>query len=144
MAFGIYKQGQGYWTRLMTFLGLLLMFAWGGSWVKNQVEAISFARPEGATGTDPALIWGWSSLIALVFVGAVLSYWIAYSKAGTGEFFIATEGEMKKVNWSSRKEVMGSTWVVIGVSLFLALVLLLVDLVFSTFFKGIGILDAGA
>jgi len=137
MAFGIYKQGQGYWTRLMTFLGLLLLFAWGGSWVKNQVEAIGFAE------ADRALIWGWSSLIVILFVGAVIAYWVSYAKSSTGEFFIATEGEMKKVNWSSRKEVMGSTWVVIGVSLSLALVLLLVDLLFSTFFKAIGILDSG-
>ena len=29
---------------------------------------------------------------------------------------IATEGEMKKVNWSTRREILGSTWIVIGLT----------------------------
>ena len=33
---------------------------------------------------------------------------------------IATEGEMKKVNWSTRREIIGMTWVVIGLTVFIA------------------------
>lgn len=142
MAFGIYKQGQGYWTRMMTFLGGLIMFAWGGAWLKGQVEAFRFEQVEGKA--DPAVVYGWVALISVVVIGAALSYWIAYSKPRTSEFFIATEGEMKKVNWSNRREVMGSTWVVIGVSVFMAVGIFLVDLGFSNFFKAINVLQSGS
>jgi preprotein translocase subunit SecE len=58
------------------------------------------------------------------------------------DFLIATEGEMKKVSWSSRKEVIGSTKVVIVTTLIMAAVLFVVDIVFQLFFKSIGILGA--
>ena len=50
---------------------------------------------------------------------------------------------MKKVNWSSKKEITGSTWVVVSIALLLGVVLFLIDLGFSTFFKGIGLLQSG-
>ncbi|MBI1827694.1 MAG: preprotein translocase subunit SecE [Planctomycetes bacterium] len=53
---------------------------------------------------------------------------------------IATEGEMKKVNWSSRREVVGSTKVVILFSMAMALYLFVVDIVFQTLFQAIGVL----
>ena len=139
MAIGIYKHGQGYWTRMMTFLGALLLFAWGGAWLKGLIGSFRFTRKEGAA--DLGVMYGWVALISVVVIGAALSYWIAYSKPRTGEFFIATESEMKKVNWSNRREVMGSTWVVIGVSVVMALLIFVVDLGFSNFFKAIGVLE---
>jgi preprotein translocase SecE subunit len=53
---------------------------------------------------------------------------------------IATEGEMKKVNWSTRREIIGSTKVVIVFTLLLTLVLFVVDMIFITFFGWIGVL----
>lgn len=131
MALGIYKQGQGYWTRMMTFMGGMVMFAWGGSWLYNEIRA---------TDNLAAAV----TFIATLVIGALFMYWIAYSKPRSSEFFIATEGEMRKVNWSSRREVMGSTWVVIGLAVFLALVLGVIDLLFSIFFRFIGVLQSGS
>ena len=65
---------------------------------------------------------------------------LVYYKPGSAEFLIATDGEMRKVNWSSKREVMGSTTVVILVSLSIALILSVVDVLFSQFFQMIHIL----
>jgi len=143
MAFGIYKQGQGYWTRMMTLLGLLTVFGWGAAWLSNQLGLIQPPRDEsGQYKIEPALIQGIGAFTVLI-IGAAIAYWVAYANPKTSEFFIATEGEMKKVNWSTRKEIVGSTWVVIGISVLLAACLFVVDLAFSTFFKEIGVLQTG-
>lgn len=57
------------------------------------------------------------------------------------DFLIATEDEMRKVNWPSKKEVIGSTWVVILGTLFMGLALWIVDLIFAEIFMNIGILE---
>lgn len=56
------------------------------------------------------------------------------------DFLIATEGEMKKVNWSTRKEVFGATRVVIFLLLALGLILFFVDVFFILFFEQIDVL----
>ena len=53
---------------------------------------------------------------------------------------IATQTEMKKVSWSSKREVIGATKVVILFTILLAALLFCVDLVFQFFFRGIGVL----
>ena len=141
MVLGIYKQGQGYWTRMMTFLGGMIMFGWAASWVRGEVHKTNFQT--ASDGSDPGQIFGNIGFFVVLLVGALLSYWVAYSKVRTSEFFIATEGEMKKVNWSSRREVMGSTRVVIGIAVFMALIIFLVDLMFSNIFKAVGVLKTG-
>ena len=62
-------------------------------------------------------------------------------KPKTVDFLVAIEGEMRKVNWSTKREILGSTWVVIGVSMIIAAILFLADIVFSNFFKIIGVLE---
>jgi preprotein translocase subunit SecE len=57
---------------------------------------------------------------------------------------IATESEMRKVNWPSRRELVGSTWIVICGTLLMALVLLAIDVGFVSFFQWIGVLEHGA
>jgi preprotein translocase SecE subunit len=43
---------------------------------------------------------------------AALAWWLM-NKQDNVDFLIATDSEMKKVNWTSRKELIGSTKVVI-------------------------------
>ena len=76
-----------------------------------------------------------------LLVGAVLVFYFVGSKPSSSEFLIATDGEMKKVNWSTRREVLGSTWVVIAASVMIAAVLYGVDTVFSEFFHAINVLQ---
>lgn len=59
------------------------------------------------------------------------------------DFLVATEGEMKKVNWSTRREVLGATRVVIVTVFAIGLLLFVVDLIFIAFFESIGVLRIG-
>lgn len=77
----------------------------------------------------------------LVLLGAIAVYWFVGARATTVDFLIATDGEMKKVNWSTRKDIIGSTKVVIIWCVLLVAGLFLVDLAFSTFFRLIGVLQ---
>ena len=77
----------------------------------------------------------------LMIAGAAVTYWLVGVRERSAEFLIATDGEMKKVNWSTRKDVVASTWVVILWSVLLAGGLFLVDTLFSVFFKLIGVLQ---
>ena len=78
--------------------------------------------------------------IAFAVVVGGLAWFFIYGHRGTGDFMIATEGEMKKVSWSSKEEVIGSTKVVILFTFMLALFLFVVDVVFQQAFKWIGVL----
>jgi preprotein translocase SecE subunit len=79
---------------------------------------------------------------AMIIAGGILVFWFVGSRPSAVEFLIATDGEMKKVNWSTRKDIIGSTQVVILWSVLLVGGLFLVDLVFSSFFRLIGVLQS--
>jgi preprotein translocase SecE subunit len=71
----------------------------------------------------------------------VLGYWLIGRSPRMVDFMIAVESEMKKVNWSSKREIMGSTWVVIGLTIFLALLCFLFDALFRMIFAWMGVLE---
>ncbi len=129
-----YKPEQGKYTRLGTMLGLGALIVWGGFFVRERLLPLAV---EGSpwypviTAGIPLLV------VALLLAGA---WWLVYSHRKAGDFMIATEGEMKKVNWSTRREVIGSTRVVILFTLIMAGVLFLADLAFQRFFMAIGVL----
>jgi preprotein translocase SecE subunit len=77
----------------------------------------------------------------LMLLGSILIYWLVGVRPTTSDFLINTDGEMKKVNWSSRKDIIGSTQVVIVWSLLIAAGLYLVDNVFAQFFTLVGVLQ---
>jgi preprotein translocase subunit SecE len=131
--FTIYKKGHGYWTRMGTAigaggLGLVIAFE-----IYNQVP--TFLHGEQRHDQHVAL------LAAVVFMAAwSLWVWWFTNKQSTAEFLIATDSEMKKVNWTSRAELIGSTKIVIGFVFFVALFLFSCDLLFGAFFHLIGVL----
>lgn len=129
-----YKSGQGYYTRLWTAVGGSLLILWGAGALFDQVSSI----------LDPTTSYYYpvSYGVATAFVlglGALL-YWIVGLGRRTNDFFIATEGEMKKVSWSSRREVVRSTKVVITTTLMMAAILFVADLLFMWFFSSINVL----
>jgi preprotein translocase SecE subunit len=89
---------------------------------------------------DPLYVQGGLAALVLL-VGAALVFWIVGSKPTSCEFLIATDGEMKKVNWSTRREILGSTWVVIAASFLVAAALYVIDQAFSWFFVSIDVLQ---
>ena len=50
---------------------------------------------------------------------------------GLKSYFKETQAEMKHVNWPTRKQAINYTLVVVGISLFVALLLGLFDLIFT-------------
>lgn len=130
----MYKPGQGYWTRMMTAIGAGMLVLMGGVWLANHLQSVRIGSIEPLyTSTAAALV--------VCLIGAFFIYHFVARHERSGDFLIATEGEMKKVNWSSRREVLGSTWVVIGVCLFVTAFVYLCDIVFLKFFQLIRVLE---
>ncbi|MDI6449195.1 preprotein translocase subunit SecE [Anaerobaca lacustris] len=118
----IYKSGQGKYTRLCSGFAVAAVVAFG-CWRLYQRL--------GATDLN---LWVVSLVPVGVFAGlAGLIYWLL-NKPSVADFMIAAEGELKKVNWSSRREVAVSTVVVIIVVVFMAALLGTTDLVFQMVF----------
>ncbi len=233
MALGIYKQGQGYWIRLMTavFVGILVLAgaAWGwgqagavripartwtyslvdtqlnngnasvsgetvvlmgyvgasddmqeigravieeftpdrgssstlviGSFdsddtrdIAGDAERVVVGNPDSptmgaavrsATNTPifPVQYLQTGVASTILLVGAIFLYWYVGVARRPVEFLIASDGEMKKVNWTSYREVKGSTIVVIVATFLIAGILYLVDMGFSFLFSAIGVLE---
>ena len=119
----IYKPGQGKYARLGTGFTVAVVVAFGCWRLYEMLEA-----------TDLSL-WVTSLVPVAVFAAlAGVTYWLL-NKPTVANFMIAAEGELKKVNWSSRKEVAVSTLVVIIVVFVMAALLGTTDLVFSLIFR---------
>jgi preprotein translocase subunit SecE len=129
--FEIYKRGQGYYTRMGTVIGGAVIIAGGMNYLWDQLGVFQ----------DSEQIWtlylrvGVPLVMGLVF--GLLLFWLTGSNRKSCDFLIATEGEMKKVSWSTRREVIGSTKVVILFTVLLAILLFVVDLAFLLFFSSI-------
>lgn len=104
------------------------------------VTLVSSGAVAGIAPVDPAILAGGVS-IGVVLVGAILCYWLVGLRARTVEFLIATDFEMKKVNWSTPREIMGHTWVVIGTCILLATALFLVDIALKSAFTAIRLFE---
>jgi preprotein translocase SecE subunit len=65
----------------------------------------------------------------ILLVGMALIYMFVGNKPRTVDFLIATDEEMRKVNWSTRKIIFDSTMVVIGATFFIATAIFIVDLI---------------
>ncbi len=139
--FSLYKPGQGYWTRMGTaggvvlLIGVLARFIYISlnsrtklDWiVKNGLESPGF----------PSIKISIAAIFCAVTAGLA---WYYLNKPKVVDFFIATESEMKKVNWTSRKEIVGSTKVVISFMFLMAIFLFFVDLFFAWLFWMIKVL----
>ena len=134
MSVGIYKQGQGYWVRLMSAIGLGLLVMMGVVWLWDQLSGTRIGEVE------PVYIQGGVSVLTVSICG-LIGYHLIGRKPKLVDFMIATEGEMRKVNWSTRREVVGSTVLVILLTLFIAVFCQIADLGFSAFFQWAGVLD---
>ena len=134
MAMGIYKKGQGYYTRLCTAIAYALIIAMGSWWLQNQFVGVDMGFPDVYARAVAAVL----VIVIFGFVG----YWILGRRPRTVDFLVATEGEMKKVNWSTRREVVGSTFIVIVISALIAGLCMVFDYVFAWFFTLIDVLDS--
>ena len=135
MKLEFYKKGQGYYTRLGTGLGLGLLASLG---------CLSLYRRLGGIDVSDTQIKMWiqAGVPAALFLALAFLAFKAVNTPKFADFMIATEGEMKKVSWASRKEIVASTRVVLTVVVLLSVLLGLVDVVFAKLFQAIGVLKA--
>lgn len=83
-----------------------------------------------------------AGVVSLLLVcGAACIYWLVAARPNSVDFLVDTDGEMKKVNWSTRKNIIDSTWVVVGATFLIAAVLWIFDVMLSEFFKLIKVLE---
>ena len=226
MAVGLYKPGQGYWTRVLTATAIGILTLATAAWAFRQMTVVADklprnvwvmglqsvtgsapapgseisiigVAPTGAregevigtatvkswdsssqqlrvdsfqtskTGSDPSLagavkatgfnaevkprstsglpsiapeLLSGGAAAVIILIGFIVAYYFCAMKPAAVEFLISTDMEMKKVNWSTQKDIISSTWVVIFAAVLLAATLFLVDLGFQQFFKAIGVL----
>jgi preprotein translocase subunit SecE len=131
--FKLYKPGQGYWTRMLSGIGGGVMVLGGAAWLIEKLSVIQ--------NNNVRVYAQGGEFLAVVMAVGLLVWRAVGSSPRSADFLIATEGEMKKVNWPARKEVTGSTWVVVWCVILLTLLLYVSDVVFFWLFRSIGILE---
>ncbi len=77
---------------------------------------------------------------AIVLLGALFLYRYVGTRPSSVEFLVATDSEMRKVNWSTRKIIVDSTMVVIGATFLIAGYIFVADFGLSGLVKAIGLL----
>jgi preprotein translocase subunit SecE len=136
MAFELYKKGQGYYTRLGTAIGSGIIVALGCYSLFKKLDAITI----GEVITPGIKTWIQAGVPTLLFL---ILGWLVFKLINAprcADFMIATEGEMKKVSWTTRKEIITSTKVVIITVIIMAILLALVDVGFQFLFRTLGVL----
>ena len=132
----IYKAGQGYWVRLMSAYGLGAVVALGLVWLWKEMQGVTLF------GFEPTYV-----RVVVMLIAALVFAWFGWMIIGTRrksvEFLIATEGEMRKVNWSSRREVELSTRAVIGLTIIIAVYCWAFDVGFASIFRWMTVLRTG-
>ena len=119
MNLSIYKNGQGKYTRLGTAAGGALIAAIGCLQLYRTLEAADIS------------LWVETMVPVAIFLAvSMVTFWLV-NKPNVADFMIASEGEMKKVNWSSRQEIVVSTVVVISVVIIFAVLLGAADFIFQ-------------
>jgi preprotein translocase subunit SecE len=134
MAAGIYKKGQGYWTRMMSAVAAGALVFIGAVWLWDTLAGVRIGSLQTVYVQAGA---------AVIFIGVlgVICYLVLGVNRKVVDFMIATEGEMKKVNWSTRREIMGSTWIVIGLTFVIAVIIGVLDMAYSAIFQALDVLE---
>ena len=127
--FGLYKRSQGRIARQATFAALAVVVAvaaWRmGAFFQESGRAYQFGVP-----------------LAFLAIGL----WICYRVVNIrkfADFLIGVEGEMTKVSWPARTELIRSTIVVIVTIVFLAIMLFAFDFLWNFIFDKMGVIDRG-
>lgn len=122
-----YKWGQGKDTRLYSAIAIALIAAIGCWRLYDKLHAsLDLTRTLGL----------WLSVTVPLGVFAIIAvfiYWLV-NRPSVADFLISAEGELKKVSFSSRREIAISTFVVIVVVIAMTVLLGVADFVFDLIF----------
>lgn len=134
--FEIYKGGQGKHTRIVTFVSAVVLGTIGAYVLSRNLGAF---LPQRIGGLQVRIYLQYGIPTVLVVLLGVLMFRLV-NRQTSADFLIATESEMKKVSWSSKKELIGSTKVVLVTTFIMAMILFAVDILFTILFKHLGIM----
>jgi preprotein translocase SecE subunit len=140
--FHIYKKGQGYWTRMGTVAAIGVLGLLTGNFLYDEIDRLLMAQGI-AKFLDRIHLQDPRGAYLVVTIFSLVYAWLAFhfmNKPTSVDFLIATDSEMKKVNWATTKDLMGSTKVVIGFVVVMAVMLLAYDLFFQLLFYLVGVL----
>lgn len=118
----IYKRGHGYYTRLWSAIACLALAAIG---CYKLHAKLALADNPWVQNLTPAIVWAGL---------AWFIYW-ASNRTSLADFLIAAEGELKKVSWSTKQQIISSTMIVIFVVILTSVLLGSVDVLFRLFFE---------
>jgi preprotein translocase SecE subunit len=127
--FTIYKKGQGYWTRIGTVMGAALIAILTAEFIYTRLKIHTNLSTNALIIVDAVFI----ALFGLITFRIT-------NRPKVVDFLIATDSEMKKVNWTTKKELIGSTKVVIFFMLIIMLLLFTFDTIFGYVFYAINVL----
>jgi preprotein translocase subunit SecE len=122
-----YKPSHGQYARMYTAAGLGVIAA-AGAWRVYDAFQDYTIYPR----------FGWPALFALVMA------WVIFRIVEFppfAEFLIATEGEMKKVSWTNKEDLLRATSVVLATVVLMALFLFVVDSLWTFILRMIGVLN---
>jgi preprotein translocase SecE subunit len=121
MNLSVYKRGQGKYTRMISAGAGAGLMAIGCLQLYRTLDAADFG------------LWIATMVpVGTFLVASAAVMWIV-NRPNVADFMIAAEGEMKKVNWSSKQEVAVSTFIVIMVVVILAVLLGTADYILQLF-----------
>ena len=145
--FTIYKKGQGSWTRICSAAaaGMIILLTANFIWVNLPPLIRDYFESPTATTAEISVaetkITRLTLAVCAVFVlGSAWLVWKLMNKPANADFLIATDSEMKKVNWTSRRELVGSTKIVIIFVLLITVILFVIDIMFGYVFYWLTVL----
>ena len=117
-----YKRSYGFWTRLGTGIGAALLIIFTVQFLYTRLPAWTSLRRDQ---------WGLYAVLTAVTLVLSAGAWWLMNRPRHVDFLINTDGEMKKVTWTSWRELWGSTKVVVFFMFFLAFTLFFYDILFG-------------
>lgn len=145
-----YKRTQGQKVRRGTILGVLVL-AGSGIYTLMSHKALEFGLPDANHWAVPIPFTEGLAItllpdvrFTLPIVLAVASLWFAYRVVNYpvfADFLIATEAEMNKVSWTTRKRLFQDTVVVLTTVFLLTIFIFLVDVLWGWGLSGVGVLQ---
>ncbi len=147
--FQVYKPGEGYATRLGTFVVSMLFVAfachhWYYGWTLVRDFFDRFFKGIGLRALldwtynpDAAKVISMLGTVLLLLAGGYLCFHVIYIMSRSAEFLVKTDGELAKVTWPKitpwfkpETKVWGATYVVIVVLMILTVYIMIVDRIF--------------
>jgi preprotein translocase SecE subunit len=140
-----YKASQGQRVRRGTILGILIL---GGCGIYTLISRNPLL---GDLSVDVPFADGWELVLlparkyALAFLLSLALLWLTWRAVNLpvfADFLVATEAEMNKVSWTTRRRLIQDSIVVLTTVLLMTLFLLVVDILWFKILsaKGIGVL----